>query len=125
MKQLLRFLPLAVLMFLVACQKEKISKDEALTLNVTLAVDQTYQLDLNPYTKSPSGISISKQAANAATSSINAMTYTYIPAGKFTGTDKVEISIAGDDRPRCGNGSGYGNSNSNSKKLITINFTIQ
>jgi Bacterial Ig domain len=123
MKQLLRFLPLAVLMFFAACQKEKITKDQLVTLNVTLTADQTYQLDLNQYGKPGSGISISKQATNAATSMISAMTYTYTPALKFTGTDKVEISVEGDEEPRCGNG--YGNSNNKRKKLIGINFTIQ
>ncbi|MBX9783110.1 MAG: hypothetical protein K2X48_07440 [Chitinophagaceae bacterium] len=60
-------------------------------------------------------------------SNISAMTYTYTPAGKFLGTDKVEISIAADDnnRPRCGNGGGYGNSKGSRKKVISINFIIQ
>ncbi|MBX9783113.1 MAG: hypothetical protein K2X48_07455 [Chitinophagaceae bacterium] len=66
MKQPLRFLPLMVLMFLAACQKEKIAKDETITLNVALAADQTYQLNLNQYSNPSSGISISKQATNAS-----------------------------------------------------------
>ena len=109
------------LMFLIqSCKKDSTPKPMTQTIIQTLRANQSYQFDLGNF-GDEEGASISKQATNFSTSSVDREIYTgkviykYVPATNFVGTDEVEIKSA-----RGSDGASLNN------KLVhtTIKFTI-
>ena len=88
-------------------------------MNVRIASDETYQLDLGILTPEENAI-INRQATYYEISAISRdysgrVTYKYKPTSKFVGTDEVEL--------KSSKGSGGSCSTSNTK-VTTIKFTI-
>ena len=103
-----------------SCKKDPATQPMTQSITQTLRANQSYQFDLGNF-GDEEGASISKQATNFSTSSVEReintgkVIYKYVPATNFVGTDEVEIKSArGSD----------GASPNNKLVYTTIKFTI-
>jgi hypothetical protein len=113
-----------------SCKKEQ---DETITktFQVSLSPGQTYTTQVAQAGDEDDVLKITQQASHASLSEIAAisgskdMTFTYVPAPQYTGTDEVHIS--GMEGEHNGNGGGHGKCSGHHDDQTTVyvyKFTI-
>src|ERR1043165_1795244 len=101
-KRLIASVTLAVLAC-VACNKDQ--NDLNKVINVSLKANETYSYQIPASDNSNNQLRDSKQASHAASSTLqfknsnSPLTFQYVPATDFTGTDEVEIGNEGMPAP--------------------------
>jgi hypothetical protein len=94
MRKTFFILILGLTILIQGCKKESAPEQFRQTIDVALKVNQVYELDLGSYGREE-GADISKQAKHFVTSTATRtgsnMTYKYIPAANYVGTDEVEL----------------------------------
>lgn len=121
-----------ILLFLFAlaafqsCEKHD-ERPKDVVLNISLASNEDYKLNLGNYGKQNSTADIAVQSAHQSISEIipGTLTYHYLASSKTGVTDKVVISIKNSKRGDCGNGEHHDDDDDDDDATkVTINFTI-
>ena len=116
--------------FSFSCKKEQDSTITK-TFNVSLAMGETYTIQVAQAGDEDDVLKITKQASHASVSEIAQISglkdviFTYTPASQYTGTDQVQISNS--EGEHHGNGGGHGNCSGHHHDETTVyvyNITI-
>ena len=138
-KNFILFAAMAISVVLFSsCKKEKTDEIKNITLDISINAGETYKLDLSKYGDADDVATITKQAADFATSEIVKVgavgEYDFMRTGSpktgGNGTETVVLKVAegphgnGGNAPQGSGGEHSGKCNHIDETNITINFTI-